>query len=831
MADDAKVTLGAEVAGLMKGMSDAANSVKAGVGSIANTLSVVSNAFGVAFRAFETLAAGLLGGAVFKKASDEVIKLSQDVFMMSNILGISATQASVLKVALEDINMTGDAYIGMLSKMTSKLRENEERFNQLGVKTRDSAGNLLNGDQIMRNTVKTLETYKAGTDRNLASTELLGKGWAEAAKLLRLTEERMENAAQDAMELGLVMGKDDVEAAERMRLALDDAGDVMQAIWVNIGRALMPSLTAMANWFRSIGPQAIAAFRVAVAMLMGLILGIKTGLGAVWDLLTGLIAGLVLWADTWMMVVGRIMAGDFKGAWETAKQGLGNLKTAASETMAKIKKDADDTKATVAAMLEPPSSTPEEADTGGRKYKGDDKKLLETFKKELEAMKAASGEMFKDLTGMEIDFWEKKLAIVAKGSDAWKSINSELFNLRRRQAQTELETTVKNLDAQMEAAKKNKDEQIEIATAKVNLMAFLYGRDSRQFQDAELAKTRLVREQEEERKRLAQEALQHKLSLIQNDIEMARDNIEFQRQMGIITEKEKQQLLRQQLDREHAARTEAQLLKIQSLEDDKVAQQKALEELELMNAEYQRRVMQSNQQVTLAVKEFWDSILSNISSAFDTTVKGLIMGTLTWQQAVNNILQAVLAEFINFGVKILKDWIVRQITMTIMQQTEETVRATATTAARAAEAVAVKIAAMSEISSYAGVAGAAATASAAAIPYVGWAIAPAAGAAAFGAAMSYQGAALASAAGGMWEVPSDQLAYVHKKESILPASIAEGLRDMVGGGGRRRGGDMPPIHIHAMDSQDVERALHKGGALEKAFKKLVRNNPAFGRKA
>jgi len=80
------------------------------------------------------------------------------------------------------------------------------------------------------------------------------------------------------------------------------------------------------------------------------------------------------------------------------------------------------------------------------------------------------------------------------------------------------------------------------------------------------------------------------------------------------------------------------------------------------------------------------------------------------------------------------------------------------------------------------------------IPYVGPFLAAAAAPAAYATVAGVAGS-VASAAGGWWEVPSDQMAQIHKKEMILPAEQAEALRALTAGGGRG-GGQHTHVHIH-----------------------------------
>ena len=52
---------------------------------------------------------------------------------------------------------------------------------------------------------------------------------------------------------------------------------------------------------------------------------------------------------------------------------------------------------------------------------------------------------------------------------------------------------------------------------------------------------------------------------------------------------------------------------------------------------------------------------------------------------------------------------------------------------------------------------------------------------------------VASSAGGDWQIPSDRLNFVHRKETILPADKSKGLDDLIRNGSSGSGA---PIHIH-----------------------------------
>ena len=109
--------------------------------------------------------------------------------------------------------------------------------------------------------------------------------------------------------------------------------------------------------------------------------------------------------------------------------------------------------------------------------------------------------------------------------------------------------------------------------------------------------------------------------------------------------------------------------------------------------------------------------------------------------------------------------------------------------------------------------------SAADIPVVGWILAPVAAAAAFAGVMAF-------AEGGWDNVPSDQVAMIHKQEMVLPAHIANPLRESLASGtmGGSGGGGDTHVHISAVDRKSVERLFTQhGSALFKALGTHARN--------
>ena len=223
-------------------------------------------------------------------------------------------------------------------------------------------------------------------------------------------------------------------------------------------------------------------------------------------------------------------------------------------------------------------------------------------------------------------------------------------------------------------------------------------------------------------------------------------------------------------------------------------------------------------QAVQASQRTWQSLMQPIQRAFDTSITGMILGTTTLQEAVANIAQSILAEFVNLGVKMVTNWIASELAMTTATEAGAAAR-TAADGEGMAAGLAIKAAnALKSI----------ATDSAQAFSGIFAFLAPIMGPAAAGPAAAGEATVMAAAGGiasaaGGWMVPSDQLAMVHQNEMILPANISQGLQNMISANGGAGSGSVV-VNVSAIDSQDVKRFFQSNGSLlVNALNRAMRN--------
>lgn len=183
----------------------------------------------------------------------------------------------------------------------------------------------------------------------------------------------------------------------------------------------------------------------------------------------------------------------------------------------------------------------------------------------------------------------------------------------------------------------------------------------------------------------------------------------------------------------------------------------------------------------------WTGLFTSINRGFASSVTQMTSSTRTLQQEMSRIFDQILADMLRMLERMVANWVAQHVFMQVFG-----IGAQKTTAA-------------TNIGSSAAEGAAAAYASAAAIPVIGWSIAPAIAADAYGQILGFE-ALNAFAAGGI--VPDDSLAFVHKNEMVLPSALSSGLSQMIAAD--PAGGDLHVnFSVNATDAKSFEGRLQE----------------------
>ena len=798
---DVSISIGGEPEGLEASMARAKTIVRTAATEMHGSLEKLKSSFEKVQGAMVLMTAALAGGAAFKEAIAATVNLTKDSVVLGRQLGIGATQASILKAALKEVHATQDQFTAATGRITQTLNKNEGAFAKLGVATRDSNGNYRNSVDIMLDVNKALGQLKEGTDRNVAGVQIFGRSWSSVEPLIRLNAEAMAEAQRKASALGLVVGQEDVAAVARYRAAMVDSTEVVEGLEKTIGDALLPALTASAEWLSENGPAAVEIFRHAMGGVVTEIIIVKAVFQAVF---AGIGAWLKATANSFMTlgdIISCAMKGDFSGAKDAWLKGWSNLadtgksfadqlreiQTSAASDVADAWKKAFSPQPKTAAGPGAASGTAEPS--GDPKSKGRVpawQTALEESKAGWQAAQRAEGSFREFSKQQELEYWQAILSTEKTNSQEQISIRSKIAQLALSLDKEKFSAEVETLKTEEDAYHANGEARLEIARQLAERMRIAYGDESKEYANARkevLAIERQIQQQlEQVRAAHAESARTNAMVAIDAEEEQVREQASLRQiSEAQAIEAERAFEARRMEIRRQALQEQLQIA-ARDPDRDPVAIARIHAQMEELEAKHQAALGKIRRKELLATTSDWRGAMSSIQGGFANAFSSMAKGQQSFAAGTKAMTASVVWSVIDMLTTMLAKWLITQL----------------------AQIAGVKTAGLSTISAHAGEAASGAYAATAAIPYVGPALAPAAAATAFMGAMSYSAAL--SAAGG-YDIPSGiaPVTQLHQREMVLPASLADGLRDIIAGGAT--GGRGMTVHIHALDQHSVRKFM------------------------
>lgn len=826
----------------MRRLVDAAKEGQLGVGSALGALA--GGPLAGLKTAFEGIASVLAGG-LFAAAIKDTADMTEKTMDLSRALGISTNEAKAIQMAMEDIGAQTGEYEAAAKGMTRQLKDNEESMNKMGLRTRDAAGNLRPLNDLVMDGVKTLGDYKEGTDRALASQALFGRGIDASSRLMLYNADTLEQNKQAMADLGLEVGANAVAAWGEYDSATDRAHFGMQGLKKAIGESLMPVMTSLVNMLNAAMPAAITVVRGALSGLTTLFLAVKNGVVIVVESIQLSLYSILEPLRGLTEAMGRAMLGDFSGA-SAAFMSIGkNVSDTWAGSMARMTESSETTARQISALFEKDLqagsgggpgqgnknyTSPKEKPAQVTKepsqmpvYEAELSKRIALFEREAQAQgtlrqysKADEAAYWKEVTTLATISAEDKARAEKKWRDLERGLRTEAFTVEMATLEQSKQDAQNNYTARIALATQAHDKTVAMYGAESKEAAATYGKILDE-------KRKLVQQVQQ----LDDMAAQRRRDKALGDIEFDRQDAEHQLAMGAITQ---EQLLVQQAqfeERMHAIKLQY-LQQAQAAIDpqkDPVKKAEIDAQIEQLELQHQLRMGQIKNQISAQAALPANTIAKSMESSFDQAMIGILTRAQTLQQSLSNIFANVYTVFLQEMVtKPLAMSAVRVIRETAMYKMLSGVQVGAQAAAsgavvgiKAGETTAVVGANATEAAT-------GAAASQAAIPVIGPMLAMAAAAAMMSFVMG-QGnkggttttsTRIPSASAG-FDIPKglNPLTQLHQEEMVLPAHIANPLRESLaqgdmGSGAGQGGGDIN-IHINATDAQSVARLFRDNG--------------------
>ncbi len=456
---------------------------------------------------------------------------------------------------------------------------------------------------------------------------------------------------------------------------------------------------------------------------------------------------------------------------------------------------------------------------------------VQVWRQELQAQLEAEHNFFADSKQQERDFWQSKLALTKAGSEAQRSVKTQIYDLDRELAQQTYRSQIGRLDEQLAAERESWAQEQSLMDAKLIFIRLNQGQQSEAYAAAE-------RERDEMAQRHQETQLENSKSTAAEALAELKANLAAQKTVRDADARSHETAIRsgpgnsgplgkasadvqiaalhqQTLAKQMAADRVAYAAEDQLLQRE-VAQTLAAEgemsraHIEAVNAKTAADNRYANQQKVLAdealnqaradtlkLQATWHQTVDPMVNVTAQGIRGLLTGTETWHQALVAVGGEAISLIISGIERMIAQWLVNMIV------------GKAATAAVSASSVA----------SYAGIAGAAGVASMAGAPFPLDLSAPA-----FGASMAASALAFGAFDRGMNVVPQDMIAQIHAGERIIPKAENSMLMARLADGGGGQGASQTVTNnysptIHTQGQADFGQMLEDHGHVMLAMMK------------
>jgi hypothetical protein len=297
--------------------------------------------------------------------------------------------------------------------------------------------------------------------------------------------------------------------------------------------------------------------------------------------------------------------------------------------------------------------------------------------------------------------------------------------------------------------------------------------------------------------------------------------IEEQSALGRVSASEEVAQLSAALDDQWALTQDYYEKKLSAAGNDSETQQKLTEQQELAYQKYLADKDKLDAQAVDASQKQWQSLVAPIQRTLDTSITGLITGTLTVQKALADLARSIVSEFVNAAVGNVLGGLGKTLGFGGLgadgagSDQDFSGGIVGAGGAAVGGGISEGIFGSGGLFGALGLGGLFSSGGLFGGLFKG-----------LGALFSFEHGGIVPSAAGGWMVPNTSLALLHTNEMVLPANISQGLQSMINGSGA------PSVNatfaVSAMDSQSVATFFKNNGAtLVAALNQAMRNGAAL----
>lgn len=179
---------------------------------------------------------------------------AKEIATFASITGQSEQQVQQMQYASEKLGVSYDRVRDSLKEITNKMQEAENgsadtaaAFEKLGVELRGSNGELRDAQDVFLDVIDALGDIENQSERDAIAMDLMSESAQELNPMIEAGRETIQQYAQAASDMGLVLEEDELKALTEVQSAFYDLEQQQKATKNQLAAEFAPYLTSFYN--------------------------------------------------------------------------------------------------------------------------------------------------------------------------------------------------------------------------------------------------------------------------------------------------------------------------------------------------------------------------------------------------------------------------------------------------------------------------------------------------------------------------------------------------------------------------------------------------------
>lgn len=229
--------------------------------------------------------------AAFRSVVNGAVDATMEVDRLQRMVGLSAQRASELRAGAQllgvEFNTLQGAIQGMIGNFQS-LNSADNPFRMLGIRVVDGSGHLRDFGEILDETLEKLQRVGQTGAREMFAQKIFGGATPELLRMIDAGSEGLKKAMEQARATGLVITPEQIEQANRYRVASRQLGQVWESMKLQIGSQLLPWLTRLFQTFSQGAQRILPLLRDALIPVVQWFQRLWNVVSSVWGVIASL---------------------------------------------------------------------------------------------------------------------------------------------------------------------------------------------------------------------------------------------------------------------------------------------------------------------------------------------------------------------------------------------------------------------------------------------------------------------------------------------------------------------------------------------------------------